>query len=74
MSSKACYPRTWHVNDPRRTSTRGSFFESPDITNGFGMLQLHVYIQNQGLNKFADNFLKLSVNKTKCTGFLACLL
>ena len=43
MSSKACYPRTQHVNDPSRTSTGGSFFESPDITNGHGMLQLFTF-------------------------------
>ena len=29
------------------------------------------YIQGRGFNSFADNTIKLSVNKTKWTGFLA---
>ena len=43
MSTKACYPRTQHTNDPSRTSTGGSFFKSPVIANGHGMLQLFAF-------------------------------
>ena len=43
MSSKACYPRTQHVNDLSRTSTGGLFFEIPDITNGHEKLSLFTF-------------------------------
>ena len=47
----------------------GPFLESPD--NLRARKAVVVYIQERGFNSFADNMIKLSVNKTKWTGLLA---
>ena len=45
--------------------------KSGRIINGPARKAVSVYTQERGFNCFADNMIKLSVNKIKWTGFLA---
>ena len=65
---------SWGISGVGRVGKAwGPFLESPpdrSLTGRLGKLFLFTH-QERGFNCFADNMIKLSVNKTKWTSFLA---